>query len=228
MVTRKINISINEFYHIYNRGTDKREIFLDNNDKERFLKLLFIANSTNPFVLRDLPIGLPYVEFDRGETLVDIGAYVLMPNHFHILIKEKIDNGISIFMNKISTSYSMYFNKKYSRTGRLFEGSFKAKHAEKDEYLKYLFAYIHLNPVKLIDPYWKENKIKDRNKPKEYLFNYKYSSYLDYLNLERNENKILNPSSFPKYFLDKNFNEFIDDWLNYEEESVGKDRPSQK
>lgn len=215
MVTRNINISINEFYHIYNRGTDKREIFLDDNDRERFVKLLFIANSTKPFVLRDLPIGLPYVEFDRGETLVDIGAYVLMPNHFHLLIKERIDNGISIFMNKLSTSYSMYFNKKYSRTGRLFEGTFKAKHIQEDEYLKYLFAYIHLNPVKLIDPKWKENGIQNKKEAEIYLFKYKYSSYIDYINIARIENQILNKNSFPEYFLDQDFSTFIKDFLNY-------------
>ena len=81
-----------------------------------------------------------------------------------------------------------------------FKEFLKLNMQKKDEYLKYLFAYIHLNPVKLIDPYWKENKIKDKNKAEEYLLDYKHSSYLDYLNLERNENKILNISSFPEYF----------------------------
>jgi len=159
MTTRDFSFSVDEYYHIYNRGTDKRIIFLDDDDKERFIKLLFIANGTEPFVFRDFPIGLPYVEIDRGEVFVAIGAYCLMPNHFHILVREKTEGGIVKFMSRVLTSYSSYFNKKYERTGRLFEGTFKAKHVDSDRYLKYLFAYIHLNPIKIIDKEWKKNGI---------------------------------------------------------------------
>lgn len=215
MVTRNIKFSVNEYYHLYNRGTDKREIFLDDKDRERFVKLLFVGNCNKPIDFRELPEGLPFGKFERGETLVEIGAYVLMPNHFHLLIREKVEGGISIFMNKVLTSYSMYFNKKYKRTGRLFEGSFKAKHVENDEYLKYLFAYIHLNPVKMIDAEWKENGIKDKNQAEKYLLNYKYSSYLDYLNTERIENKILNKESFPQYFELNKFSDFVNEWLDF-------------
>src|SRR5690606_36166474 len=100
-------------------------------------------------------------DFDRGKTLVEIGAYCLMPNHFHILLKSKEDDGISKFMNKLGTSYSMYFNRRYERTGILFQGRYKAKHVESDEYLKYLFSYSHLNPIKIIDPSWKDRGLKD-------------------------------------------------------------------
>ena len=89
-------------------------------------------------------------EIDRGETLVDIGIYCLVPNHFHLLIKEKTENGISEFVKKVATGYSMYFNKKYERTGSLFEGPFKAKRIDTDEYLKYIFSYIHLNRKQII------------------------------------------------------------------------------
>ncbi|MCX6747703.1 MAG: transposase [Candidatus Nomurabacteria bacterium] len=216
MSTRNFSFSVGEYYHIYNRGTDKRDIFLDNSDRDRFIKLLFVANGTNPFVFRDFPIGLPYVEFDRGQSIVDIGAYVLMPNHFHILIKETTQNGISIFMNKVLTSYTMYFNKKYKRTGRLFEGVFKGRHADSDEYLKYLFSYIHLNPVKLIDPKWKENGISNKNEAKAYLNSYLYSSYLDYLGSDRREAKILNKNAFPGYFSDlADFESCVDEWLSF-------------
>jgi len=139
-----------------------------------------------------------------------------MPNHFHLLVREKEANGISLFMKKLLTAYSMYFNKKYKRTGRLFEGPFLAKHADTDEYLKYLFSYIHLNPVKLVDPKWKENKITDRAKAKKYLAEYKFSSYLDYMRVRRGEGKILNKSAFPGYFLNfKDFEQFIDEWLSF-------------
>ena len=152
----------------------------------------------------------------REDTLVDIGAYCLMPNHFHLLIREKSDDGITMFMKKIMTGYSMYINKKYERTGTLFEGRFKAEHVFDDEYLKYLFSYIHLNPVKLIDMEWKETGIKDMNKTKKYLRGYSYSSYLDHVGENRCEKEILNVSTFPDYFNeDATFQEFIEEWLNY-------------
>ena len=115
-------------------------LFLDIPDRERFVKLLFVCNGTNPVVFKTIQ-GLPLDKIERGETLVDIGLYCLMPNHFHLLVKEKKENGISMFMEKLSTSYSMYFNKKNERTGRIFENTFKATHVDNDEYLKYLFAY---------------------------------------------------------------------------------------
>lgn len=212
-----MSFSVGEYYHIYNRGTDKREIFLDENDKKRFIKLLFVANGSTPFVFRDFPIGLPYAEFDRGEIIVAIGAYCLMQNHFHILIKETTEQGITKFLSKVLTSYSSYFNKKYKRSGRLFEGTFKAKHVDSDEYLKYLFAYTHLNPVKIFDPEWKENGISNRPESKKFLANYGYSSYSDYQGVTRPESKILEKEMFPEYFsTTKDFDVFIDEWLDFD------------
>lgn len=216
MSTRNVTFSIDEYYHIYNRGTDKRTIFLDDEDKERFMKLLFVANGSQPFVFRDFPKGLSYLEIDRGEAIVAIGAYCLMPNHFHLLIKETTEGGISRFISRVLTSYSSYFNKKYKRTGTLFEGAFKARHTDTDEYLKYLFAYIHLNPVKIIDPEWKKNGIVDRDGAKRYLTNYAYSSYPEYMGISRKEWKILNRESFPGYFSEQQeFEEFVNDWLSF-------------
>jgi len=214
---RKFKFSEGEFYHIYNRGNNKNAIFLDNNDQKRFQKLLYICNSKTPVVFKTVQ-GMPLDKIDRGETLVDIGAYCPMPNHFHILVKEKTNNGISKFMEKLSTAYSMYFNKKHERTGKLFEGRFQAKHIQKDEYLRYLFSYIHLNPVKIIDSEWKEKGIADMKKAKEYLADYKYSSYPDYMGVNREESLILNKSAFPEYFDDfKDFEKFIDEWLEYKD-----------
>lgn len=212
---RKFNFSIDEFYHIYNRGNNKFVIFNDKKDKKRFIKLLYICNGTQPVVFRDVK-NLSLDKIKRGETLVDIGAYCLMPNHFHLLLHEKIEGGISKFMEKLSTSYSMYFNKKHNRTGKLFEGRFQAVHADSDEYLKYLFSYIHLNPVKIIDPTWKEEGIKDLPKTKKFLFEYPYSSYLDYLGVSREERVILDIDKYPKYFSNfTDFDYFIDEWLTY-------------
>lgn len=216
---RKISFSIGEYYHVYNRGNDKRIIYLDHKEYARFLILMYACNGVMPVHIKDqFPRGVASGElrdFDRGETLVDIGAYCLMPNHFHVLIKEKDEGGITKFLGKLSTGYSMYFNGKYERTGKLFEGPFKAVHITTDEHLKYLFSYIHLNPVKIIDPKWKEDGIADHDKARQYLNNYQYSSYLDYLGDDREENIIINKDVFPKYFENfKEFNSFIDEWLN--------------
>ncbi|MEK7180210.1 MAG: transposase [Patescibacteria group bacterium] len=166
----------------------------------------------------------------RKRTFVDIGAYCLMPNHFHILVKEKIENGITKFIGKLLTAYSMYFNKRQQRTGSLFEGRFKARHVDSDEYLKYLFSYIHLNPIKLIDKEWRENNIPDRIKAHKYLQEYPYSSHLDYHQIiVRKETVILNKSAFPEYFLQpKEFDAFISDWLSIKESFLQTDLTSKK
>ena len=224
---RKFQFSIGEFYHLYNRGNDKRVIFHQVNDYNRFLALLYVCNGTNPVdISKHFSEGRSFAEIldiERGEQIVDIGAYCLMPNHFHLLVREKKENGISIFIKKLLTGYSMYYNKKYERSGALFENRFKATHADSDEYLKYLFSYIHLNPVKLIDAGWKENGVADKLKAKQHLKEYKYSSYNDYV-LNDNNMNILNKSAFPDYFSGfKDFENFIDEWLSF---NKAKDGPS--
>ncbi len=215
MSIRKVDFAMGEYYHLYNRGNSKQKIFRDEKDYNHFIKLLYLCNSTKSIVYRD--ISKNSYDFDREETLVFIGAYCFMPNHFHLLIKEKTENGISKFMQKVSTAYSMYFNKKYKRTGGLFEGKFKSQYLDNDRYLKYIFSYIHLNPIKLIEPRWKEIGIKNIKSVLEYLRNYQHSSYLDYLNDNRIRSKILNKNEFPDYFSSKksSFENEIFDWLKY-------------
>jgi len=216
MSLRKVNLVDNEYYHIYNRGNSKQKIFHDNEDYFHFMSLLFACNSINNFRAGVLPKGESPYDFEREKQIVSIGSFCLMPNHFHILITQAIENGISKFMQKLSTAYSMYYNKKYKRTGGLFESKFKSEHAKDDRYLKYLFSYIHLNPIRLIKKDWKEIGIKNKKEALEYLQNYKYSSYVDYWGIERIQNKILNIESFPKYFPNKkSFQGEIFEWLSY-------------
>jgi len=199
---------------VYNRGNSKQKIFLDKGDYLHFLKLLYLCNSKRNFTIRDITENS--YEFDRIDTLVYIGAFVLMPNHFHILIKEKEENGISKFMQKLSTAYVMYFNTVHKRTGSLFEGKFKAQYLNTDRYLKYIFSYIHLNPIKLIDKNWKEKGIKNIKEAKKYLLEYKFSSYLEYLGEDRLQSKILLREKFPNYFPSKNkFENEIFDWITF-------------
>ncbi|TSC84085.1 MAG: transposase [Parcubacteria group bacterium Gr01-1014_17] len=216
---REFSFAPNEFYHLYNRGTDKRTIFNNKQDYSRFVHLLYLCNGTIPIVYKTLPRH-DVLSIERGDQLIDIGAYCLMPNHFHILVRErtKQGKGISAFMKKILTAYSMYFNKKYDRTGSLFEGTFKAKHANRDQYLKYLFSYIHLNPAKIIDAYWKTNIRANRKKIFAYVREYRYSSFLDYISVNdpRTELAVLNKDAFPDYFHRKNSAEReLIEWLTF-------------
>ncbi len=219
-MTRTIAFGPGEFYHIYNRGTEKRDVFMSQEDYNRFVKLLYIANQLNPIELKNQ--GQTLAEITVPPTikpLVNIAAYCLMPNHFHILLCELENGGISKFMQKIATGYTMYFNKRWERNGVLFQGKFKATHAKDDRYLSYLISYIHLNPVKLIEPTWKETGIENKKRAEEYLENYQYSSYQDYRGKKRPENKIINPNTFPGYFTPKNnFKEHMTSWLDYQPE----------
>ena len=200
MSIRKKALVSGEYYHIYNRGNSKQKIFHDHKDYERFTSLLYACNSNNNFRIYSLNKEESPYDFERGSLLIDIGAYCLMPNHFHVLVTRTKKGDISKFMQKVSTAYVMYYNKKYNRIGSLFEGKFKAEHLDSDPYLKYLFSYIHLNPIKLIDKEWKERGIHNKKRALDYLFHYQYSSYLDYIGKERIQNKIINRKVFPNIF----------------------------
>jgi putative transposase len=157
-----------------------------------------------------------FFDFDREKLLVHVGSYCLMPNHFHLIITPIEEVSISRFMQKLTTAYSMYYNTKYQKTGSLFQGKFKSEYASNDRYLKYLFSYIHLNPIKLIQKDWKEKGISNKNNAISYLNKYKYSSYLDYLGVNRDESVILDCKEFPTYFPTKNaFQKEIFEWLSF-------------
>lgn len=211
-----------EYYHIYNRGVDKRVIFKLERDFQRFIMLLYLANSKESFRLDDLlnenKFNKTFNEvliLEKGEPLVSIGAWCLMTNHFHLLVKQEVDGGITKFMRKLGVGYSMFFNIKYQRRGALFGGIFKSKHISEDSYFQHLFGYLHLNPLDIKFSGWE--KLVDKKHPKEwkdFLGNYKYSSYLDYVGIKRAEGKILNQNAFPEYFNEENsFESLIDSYL---------------
>ncbi|HEY4489802.1 MAG TPA: transposase [Candidatus Paceibacterota bacterium] len=178
---RKFNFAPGEYYHVFSRGVEKRKIFLTKGDYDRFLALLYILNQNASFVIGNyLKSGKSLDRiFDekREKTLVTILSYCLMPNHFHLLIREDKENGISKAMGKILTGYSMYFNKKYDRTGPLFVKPFRAVHVNNDNHLKHLFAYIHLNCLDLCEAHWKKEGIKNHKVAESFLNKYKFSSY---------------------------------------------------
>ncbi|MBI5470160.1 transposase [Candidatus Kaiserbacteria bacterium] len=188
---------------------------MDKNDRLRFIRLLIAANSDRKFVFRDIE-HKRLDEIPLGDPLVAIGAYVMMPNHFHILVKEIRDGGISAFMEKLQTGYASYFNKRYARVGALFQGTFHAQHADSDRYLKYLFSYIHLNPIKKITPRWKEEGIKNKKRAWKFLKEYVDSSFTDYSGTKRDRGIILSPHVFPEYFSQtRDFIRHIEDWFDF-------------
>ena len=194
---RSITFTEGEFYHIYNRGVDKRKIFFSKGDWLHFQHLLFLRNSER-HIKPARVLGFPWDTIDRGEQLADICAYAMMPNHFHLLVREKQEGGISKFMGKLSTSYAMYMNKKYDRSGPLMCRPFRAKHVDSDEYFRWVLAYIHTNPVELFDSRWKEERsVRNVCEAETFLRSYQFSSYFDYFVKERNESRILNKEALP-------------------------------
>lgn len=182
-----------EQYHIYNRGTEKRKTFLSKHDYERFLYILSALNKTTPHgnVSKSLKIALdgkakrPYKD---SEPLVHVLDYCLMPNHYHLILEQLVDGGISKFLQKVMTSYTMYFNKKHDRNGVLFQGKTKSKFITSDLHYKQVKTYLNLNPVDICDPGWRERgKVVDVNKTTKFLRSYAwsscegYESYIKYL-----------------------------------------------
>ena len=192
---RKFSFVPGEYYHIYNRGIEKRSIFESDEDWKRFQHLLYLGNSDKNVIFKTIQ-GDP-LDWKRGNTLVNILAYTLMPNHFHLIIKEKNEGGVSKFLTKVSTAYSMYFNTKYERSGGLFCRPFRAKHIGSDEYFQWVFSYVHFNALDVFDHGWKERGSIDFEPASEYLRAYKYSSYRDYFRGDRLETRILEKEAVP-------------------------------
>jgi putative transposase len=210
-----------EYYHIYNRGIDKRVIFKSNKDYDRFIMLLFVSNSNVQSFRLDNLINQQHKKFneimilDKGEPLVSIGAWCLMENHFHLLVRQKVDGGITKFMRKLGVGYSMFFNIKYHRTGALFGGLFKSKLVGVDDnYMRQLFGYIHINPLEIGFPDWKDKINRPSTEMKKFLESYRYSSYLDYIGEDRTEKNIIDPKNFPDYFQSsQSFQNFVENYF---------------
>lgn len=174
----------NQIYHIYNRGVEKRKIFLDDTDYFRFIHDLFEFNDITPagkFSTGGDRISDSFNKPKERKLLVEILVFCLMPNHFHLLLRQLAENGVVRFMHKLGIGYTMYFNEKNERVGPLFQGRFKAVLIDKEPHFYYLPYYIHVNSLEIIMPNWKEEGIKDYRKAEQFLSSYRWSSYLDYI-----------------------------------------------
>ncbi|MBI2449931.1 MAG: transposase [Candidatus Nealsonbacteria bacterium] len=176
-----------QLYHIFNRGVEKRSIFQQVSDYFRFVFCLYELNDKKLIKMRDRVserkerkyTGATRVS-DR-EMLVEVITFCLMPNHYHLVLRQLVDGGISLFMKKLADSYVGYFNLKHNRKrmGSLFQGRFKAVHVKNDRQLLALICYIFTNPVELIEKKWKEVGVKYIKRAIQFLESYRWSNYLD-------------------------------------------------
>lgn len=135
-------------YHVFNRGVEKRTIFENDYDRRRFIQSLYYFNDSSPAEkIRQNMAEVKLPPEDGREKIVEILAYCLMPNHYHLIVQGIQENGISEFMRKIGTGYTNYFNLRRKRVGSLFQGSYKATAIIHEKHLHYLLHYIHLNPL---------------------------------------------------------------------------------
>lgn len=146
---RRVPFENGEYYHIFNRGVDKRKIFNHKQDYLRFLQSLDEFNQFKPvgslFIKNRLKKNLVAVELLSENKLVEIVSFNLLPNHYHLILKQIIDGGISEFMKRVNGGYTQFFNFHNERDGALFQGRFKSIHIDSNEYLLYLSAYINGN-----------------------------------------------------------------------------------
>ncbi len=199
---QRVKPANNEIYHVYNRGVEKRDVFINGKDYLRFIHDLHEFNNIfpaeNSYYLKNksFEVGLRKTNRKR-ELLVEIYAFCLMPNHFHLMLRQYVEGGITEFMRKIGTGYTNYFNQKYERVGSLFQGKYKLVRLDRQAYFFHLPNYIHLNPLGIGSVEWQNDVTKNLEKAMEFLESYKWSSFLDYIG---NKNF---PSVINKDFLTK-------------------------
>jgi len=184
---RLIRITPGEYYHIFNRAVNKQVIFHDTSDYFRFLFLTLYFQS--PIIFQQL--GRKVKEFVQSRALDSVEedeiikkrrnelvAFCIMPNHFHLIVKELDEGGIAAYMQRVLTSYSKYYNTKYEKSGHVFQGPYQAVHVEDNRQLLHLSAYIHRNPREISKWFNKEEQ-------------YPWSSYQDFIGENRWGNLIM-------------------------------------
>ena len=185
---RNIKIAPGEYYHLFNRAVNKQVIFHDVRDYARFLFLILYFQSEIKFpqIGRIVKEFVKSRAFDTGDEqeisknrTVELVAFCIMPNHFHLIVKELEEGGIADYMQRVLTAYSKYYNVKYEKSGHVFQGPYRVVHIENDRQMLYLSAYVHRNPRELKGWLSREGS-------------YPWSSYTDFV--ERNRwSKLLMP-----------------------------------
>jgi len=211
MPGRDIVLAKNQYYHVFNRGVDSQKIFSCERDYFQFLDRIAYYRNKNLTIrfsqLSDLPLSIKSEILsklaNKKDFLIDIVAYCLMPNHFHFLLKQNLENGISKFVSNFSNSYTRYYNIKHKRVGPILQGKFKAVLVNSDEQILHLSRYIHLNP-------YPSGIVKNIQE----LLIYPYSSMAEYLNKRKGICKT--DIIMEQFNDDNNYRKFVTDQADYQ------------
>lgn len=175
-----------DLYHALNRRVEGGLLFLDSSDYVRFVHNMYEFNDSAPAIQSDRRTqNVGFRKPNIKKKLVDIHGWCLMRNHYHLLLSEKVDGGLTLFLRKLNVGYANYFNERYERSGTLFQGRTKKILIENDAHYNYILHYIHLNPLDYLkgSEKWRvrsKNEITSAKKAESYLKDYRWSSYLDY------------------------------------------------
>jgi len=178
---------------VLTRGIEKRKIFLDKKDYLRFIHDLYEFNDENAaenssvvFLRQCKDVTRPYIgrkteRRTERKLLVDLLAFTLMPNHYHLMLMIENRDKLTLFMRKLNGGYARYFNERYKRKGHLFENKFTSVLVKNEAHFIHLPYYIHCNPLDMVMPEWRSRKLRDYEKALEFLENYRWSSHADYV-----------------------------------------------
>lgn len=223
-------------YHIVNRGVEKRDIYLKPQDYSRFILGLEFCNTSEHvdiwnfinkadketsdiFLSVSEKLKKQREENKRSDPIVELMAFTLMPNHYHLIVREIRENGISLFMQKIG-GYTTYFNKQYDRVGPLFQSRYKSVVVKDDRQFMNTFVYVHTNPIELIESRWKDMQVKNKKKAIDWASSYKWSSYKNYLG-EKNFSGVTKRDFFLEFFNGANgCKEVVEDWVSFKSDNA--------
>lgn len=237
MPRRKEQFTTGETYHLTIRALDSNLIFLDEKDYFRGVFSIYEFNNVLPVEIakrrRDrivekkrerklADIGSPPIFVEQRDKFVEIFAFCFMPNHIHLLVRQSRDGGISKFMQKVGIGLGKYFNKKYERKGHVFQDAFKSVHIESDKQLMTVFNYIHVNPLSLVEPGWKEKGIKNLKKSIKFLEDYKWSSFQDYIGI-KNFSSVTERNFLTDLMVDAGgCKKAIENWLEHKRDIINR------
>lgn len=204
---RNIKIAPNEYYHIFNRGMSKQVVFNDQKDYARFLFLILYFQSSLNFtnisrMSKDF-VQHSVLHIDKEiqnniikDRFVELVSFCLMPNHFHLIVKEVDEKGIAQYIQRVLNSYTKYYNTKYQKSGHLFQGPYKAVHIKDNNQLLYLSTYVHKNPSEISGWLNKEDQ-------------YMWSSYQDFVYENRCGDLLISNIILEQFKNKKEYNKFI-------------------
>jgi putative transposase len=192
-----------ELYHVLNRGVEKRRIFLEDGDRVRFVHALFEFNDSKPSNNTTRKMNDLRSRSLVRTPIVDIHGWCLMDNHYHLLLSDIVEGGITLFIRKLNIGYAKFFNEKYDREGTLFQGRTKKIHIANDAHFLHILHYIHLNPLDTLEGAheWRQQKVADSKMAQKHLQTYRWSSFNDYCG-RKNFPSLLTTSLFKEVFGD--------------------------